>query len=460
MNNSKPQVNQYFTPKLILFSITFAAIDWFLSWVIYNVLRSQLTIKISDVGAIMSGFVTRENIVIPSLQFLTDDSQYKFFLSCVFLGIMINLFFAKRAKIAPFYMKITFLITVLFVAVPTINIFINYKYYYSIINIAIFYYVFCIFHIAAYYFVSLIYNLNHNQNEFSIDNSVGPSKQDSVTRNSNFPPSQRLSRQAVLVDKTAYAVLVLIVFAICGTVVLILYAGQIVSSDTENTNVVSIAESKLSLVQKEYDIAEKRNINLVSELSLLKLEKDKLKKQVTSTNKSTSQKDKLYELLLKTQSNIEIQNHIIKLSESQIESIKKEITEAKKLVSDLIVKLSQRGNSNNSWTGSIQILLTAGLTRLAIMVLSIYLVRILVQLYQYNVRLAARYRTLSNALELQDLSPTKVTALSTALDASIEFSKPKFSDDDPIIAGFGGAIENLTATVKELSSKVRKTSAE
>lgn len=264
-----------------------------------------------------------------------------------------------------------------------------------------------------------------------------------AVQNPAMVASARFHGQSKEARIRANVVLLLIVIAIFSTIGLILYAGQIVSSDTADSNILTIAETRLANVKSEIREVQDQILLATRRREELRLIIEPLDTGEGETALSDAQRAELDTARIE----MAAKSKEVTLRENDLRLLDNELFQAKSTVDRLINSLSPAESEGQHWTGSVQILLTAGLTRLAVMVLSIYLVRILVQLYQYNVRLSARYLTLAHALELDSVKPGKVREIAEALDTLIEFKRPEFVDNDPLVKSFGRAIETAVAGI-------------
>ena len=69
------------------------------------------------------------------------------------------------------------------------------------------------------------------------------------------------------------------------------------------------------------------------------------------------------------------------------------------------------------------LLVATAVTRFGVLVIAIYLVQILINLYRYNTRVAAYYRAAADALVLLDHSPKKIEELRTLLWPDLDYGR-------------------------------------
>ena len=86
---------------------------------------------------------------------------------------------------------------------------------------------------------------------------------------------------------------------------------------------------------------------------------------------------------------------------------------------------NQRGGGANSRNNPVVTdrLIATSVTRFGVLIIAIYLVQILIDLYRYNTRTAAYYRALADALLLSGMKPGSISALHKALRPDVNFGK-------------------------------------
>ena len=110
--------------------------------------------------------------------------------------------------------------------------------------------------------------------------------------------------------------------------------------------------------------------------------------------------------------------------EQRREKIADERNEARKLVlsGDASPGSSGIEGSEDDLTAS-DLLIATGVTRFGVLIIAVYLVQILINLYRYNTRTAAYYRAHADALLLSNKNPKAMEALHKALVPDVDYGR-------------------------------------
>jgi hypothetical protein len=258
---------------------------------------------------------------------------------------------------------------------------------------------------------------------------------------------KELNRRSMAFDKFGTIILLVIVIFIATSVFLILYAGKIVSTDTSSTNFVQVIQSRISNLELTRSSNEQYIIELSREISDLKLkeaskkisELDDVKKVKEATIESMT-----VELDLRSfqSRSLSAQNRRTKIAT--------ELAAASTALNDLVRRGTPGIEGSNN---SMQILFVSAMTRIGILVMTIYLVRFFVQIYTYNARLNAFYRSRHDAILVSDHDPKKLGELGKLFLAPYELKSPNFAQSDPILKSVGGIIDSAKGLASGVSSQ-------
>jgi hypothetical protein len=296
--------------------------------------------------------------------------------------------------------------------------------------------IFIFFRIGCY-----IVNQNENfaQNVSSIDTGFS----------GNFPMNRisEISELKFRSKKFEYfgiIILVFIVLFISLSVLLILFAGKIVSNDTSSTNFIQVLQLRIRDLETSRRITDDlisamSQSNSVAELAKLSANID------AATDPGIVQELNLEKNRLSRL--VDFERKKLESTQSRSKDISAELASASATLNNFISKNIPGAESLND---SLQILLVSAMTRIGILVMTIYLVRFFVQIYTYNAQLNAFYLSRHDALLLSDHDSKKLSELGNFFLAPIELKSPNFTKSDPMLKGVGGLLES----VKEIIPKV------
>ena len=230
----------------------------------------------------------------------------------------------------------------------------------------------------------------------------------------NIPPKAAalaagLHRRADLLIHRANTVLVIIVAVLLFTAVFIIFAGQISKWGTTPINHLS---------------------NMITERNQFGFDNNNLRSQIKDINKliskaqnNQSQQGEFQEDLKNYEIEKEEINTQIRTLEGKQQNLDDNIQRIREslIVGESDSEANQNQSDKNIFT---QLLLAAGITRFGVVIIAIYLVQILSNLYRYNIQTAAHYRAIADFLILANPKDyEKIKSLDGALLPDIGFSK-------------------------------------
>ena len=265
----------------------------------------------------------------------------------------------------------------------------------------------------------------------------------------NTPPKAAalaagLHRRSNLLTNQANTVLVIIIVVLLVTAVFVVFAGQISGWGTKPINHLSnmiternwfsnqIFKHRERLEEIEHMIVGTKDEQAPSDERAVELEN--LKRQQINTRKQ------IEELLIQELS-----------LDKTIQNIRTSL-------------IKRESGSDTDQTQSdtnilAQLLLAAGITRFGVVIIAIYLVQILSNLYRYNVQSAAHYRAIVDFLILANPKDyEKIKALDGALLPDTSFSKTPNMISQKITKSVVEAIENIIPKLRRSVEKSLKKS--
>ena len=259
-----------------------------------------------------------------------------------------------------------------------------------------------------------------------------------------------LHRRSDILTKQATYVLWIIITVLLFTAVFVVFAGQISGWGTKPINHLSnmIAErdefrDRIQSLTNQFD-------NFNSEIIEIdfRLEDEKNTQQNRATR---AELERLYSL----RDNIDDQIQRL---------LKQEDTLDEKIQALRISLVEKEGDSNSDQPNSdqnfvSQLLLAAGITRFGVVIISIYLVQILSNLYRYNIQTAAHYRAIADFIILAESKDyEKIKTLDGVLLPDIGFSKTPKMFWQKLTKTVAEALENFIPKLRHsIENTLRKT---
>lgn len=237
--------------------------------------------------------------------------------------------------------------------------------------------------------------------------------------------------------------LALIVSVIIGAGYFVPIAGLIAGQDATTTNAFRLASTRVDALATKRD---ELSLSLNSiQNNIVELENYINKQSEITSNGSSGSAGS---------ANSDINNKIIELSNLKNEEQK--VTHRAKIVDhDLMIaeklmpatfKELTEGIKDDSTT---RLLVSANVTRFGVLVLVIYLVQILINLYRFNTRLAAYYRAVIDSLTLYDVKEDKIGELILNMAPSFDFGKEPEPLLKVMIEKFNESVSKILSTLKK-----------
>ena len=249
----------------------------------------------------------------------------------------------------------------------------------------------------------------------------------------NTPPKAaalavELHRRSNFLTNQATNVLVIIIAVLFVTAVFVVFAGQISGFGAKPIN-------HLSNMIAERNEFGNHIFRLRRQLEDIERDIDKTKIKPTGPERKVD-----LEELERKQSNTSIQIVDLVTQEKNLDKTIQELRGA------LIVRES--GSNTNQFQSDLniisQLLLAAGITRFGVVIIAIYLVQILSNLYRYNIQTAAHYRAVADFIILANPKDyEKIKALDGALLPDISFGKTPKMISQKITNSFVEALESF-----------------
>ena len=118
-----------------------------------------------------------------------------------------------------------------------------------------------------------------------------------------------------------------------------------------------------------------------------------------------------------------LQRDLMRPLSERIGRHEEQVLQAQRLQVEQQAKVGQGGTALADVVADPWLLVAASLTRIGVLVVAIFLVQILLNLYRYNMRVAAYYLAHADALLLVDLSASKLRALHSSLWPNVGYGR-------------------------------------
>ena len=209
-------------------------------------------------------------------------------------------------------------------------------------------------------------------------------------------------RRAIQLTRRARSVLTLIIVVLIFTAVFIIFAGKIARIGV--TNVDHVAAMVL-----EREELEKRLTPIFEELS----ERVRMESQLVKPGRAESGLNPVIVDLAATRDGL-----LNRIANYDREILRVRTTLATREAAD-----SDLGEEGATTTTDPRLVVASTVTRIGVMVIAIYLVQILLNLYRYNTRTAAYYLAHADALMLADMEAETIASLHAALMPNINYGR-------------------------------------
>lgn len=244
-----------------------------------------------------------------------------------------------------------------------------------------------------------------------------------------FAVAKSLRRRGEALQDTNLFLLTFILGVLIGAATFVVFAGAVASKDTSSLNVllplrqaVDKAQDNARVIDSELAENLARKANVESDVGVGPSAQLALKLRVQRLNEMAEVSKRRREFAL-----------------SELEYARKQLDKA-----EAAINLATPSNQD-----AVTLLLAAGITRFGVLAIAIYLVQILVRLYQYNALVSAHYFAQADALLLKGSSPTDLGDLIAKLRLTVGFGKPDATIPERVLDRVAGLMETAAEHIKK-----------
>jgi hypothetical protein len=230
---------------------------------------------------------------------------------------------------------------------------------------------------------------------------------------------------------------------------LLFLLANITESGTKRDVIADMQQEKQTLLEKIETIIQKES-EFQSENRDIASSLKRSVEQLTQTAKTTTNNNlDISSTFGKIEQEFAGLDRYIKEYDLVVETLKKELERLSPKL-DEVRAASIKSGADREVTGprtnaftDPNLLVAAGVTRFGVLIISIYLVQILINLYRYNTRLATFYRAQADSLVLLELDAKKVGSIQEQFLPHVDYGKMPSTIPERIADAVGGGASQM-----------------